>query len=90
MHHDRYTGRCHAVSGTGAPGESGTAAQSCTAPFGACGWAVVEANAAWASGHYACDVDAVLDVVLRAARPRGEAPARDAGFLRHSPSVVRR
>ncbi|MET9420370.1 ATP-grasp domain-containing protein [Streptomyces sp. NPDC006540] len=54
------------------------------------GWAVVEANAAWASGHYACDEDAVLDVVLRAARPRGQVLARDAGFLRHAPSVVRR
>ncbi|MFK4594417.1 ATP-grasp domain-containing protein [Streptomyces pristinaespiralis] len=54
------------------------------------GWAVIEANAAWASGHYASDEDAVLDVVLRAARPRGEIPARDTGFLRPSPVVVRR
>lgn len=30
------------------------------------GWAVVEANAAWGSGIYGCDPDAVLDVVRRA------------------------
>ncbi|MBT2400601.1 ATP-grasp domain-containing protein [Streptomyces sp. ISL-100] len=45
-------------------------------------WAVVEANAAWASGHYACDSDAALDVVLRAARPAAETGPRDARFLR--------
>ncbi|MBO1332539.1 ATP-grasp domain-containing protein [Streptomyces sp. VRA16 Mangrove soil] len=46
------------------------------------GWAVVEANAAWASGHYACDADAALDVVLRAARPVDAVGHRDARFLR--------
>ncbi|MEU1515524.1 ATP-grasp domain-containing protein [Streptomyces sp. NPDC005811] len=53
------------------------------------GWAVVEANAAWASGHYACDADAALDVVLRAARPEGEFGAADHRFLRPVPDVVR-
>jgi hypothetical protein len=53
------------------------------------GWAVVEANAAWASGHYACDTDAALDVVLRAARPEGEFGAADHRFLRPVPEVVR-
>ncbi|MET9508351.1 ATP-grasp domain-containing protein [Streptomyces flavidovirens] len=51
-------------------------------------WAVVEANAAWASGHYACDSDAALDVVLRAARPAAEVGARDARFLRPVRHVV--
>jgi hypothetical protein len=36
------------------------------------GWAVVEANAAWASGVYQCDPRAVLEVVARAC-VRGEA-----------------
>ncbi|WP_460063098.1 ATP-grasp domain-containing protein [Streptomyces sp. YKOK-I1] len=53
------------------------------------GWAVVEANAAWASGHYACDAEAALDVVLRAARPEGEFGAADRRFLRPVPDVVR-
>ncbi|WP_329214709.1 ATP-grasp domain-containing protein [Streptomyces sp. NBC_01485] len=53
------------------------------------GWAVVEANAAWASGHYACDADAALDVVLHAARPEGEFGAADRCFLRPVPEVVR-
>ncbi|MEU6258135.1 ATP-grasp domain-containing protein [Streptomyces sp. NPDC047043] len=53
------------------------------------GWAVVEANAAWASGHYACDADAALDVVLRAARPAAEFTAADRRFLRPLPEVVR-
>ncbi|MFE9626228.1 ATP-grasp domain-containing protein [Streptomyces sp. NPDC006527] len=53
------------------------------------GWAVVEANAAWASGHYACDADAALDVVLRAARPEAEFGAADHPFLRPVPDVVR-
>ena len=30
------------------------------------GWAVVEANAAWGSGIYGCDPDAVLDVIRHA------------------------
>ncbi len=33
------------------------------------GWAVVEANAAWGSGIYGCDPDAVLRVVQRACVP---------------------
>ncbi|WP_405875102.1 MULTISPECIES: ATP-grasp domain-containing protein [unclassified Streptomyces] len=53
------------------------------------GWAVVEANAAWASGHYACDEDAALDVVLRAARPATEFATADRRFLRPVPDVVR-
>jgi hypothetical protein len=53
------------------------------------GWAVVEANAAWASGHYACDADAALDVVLRAARPEAEFDATDRAFLRPLPTVIR-
>lgn len=52
-------------------------------------WAVVEANAAWASGHYACDPDAALDVVLHAARPEGEFGPADRAFLRPLPEVVR-
>ncbi|MFF3324844.1 ATP-grasp domain-containing protein [Streptomyces sp. NPDC002889] len=53
------------------------------------GWAVVEANAAWASGHYACDDDTALDVVLRAARPAAETLPSDARFVRPCPSVLR-
>jgi len=53
------------------------------------GWAVVEANAAWASGHYACDADAALDVVLRAAAPLAGLGPRDRRFLRPAVSVVR-
>lgn len=52
-------------------------------------WAVVEANAAWASGHYACDPAAVLDVVLHAARPEEEFGPADRTFLRPLPEVVR-
>ncbi|MFF4349939.1 ATP-grasp domain-containing protein [Streptomyces sp. NPDC001530] len=52
-------------------------------------WAVVEANAAWASGHYACDPDAALDVVLRAARPVAEFTEADRAFLRSVSEVVR-
>ncbi|MFJ8822371.1 ATP-grasp domain-containing protein [Streptomyces sp. NPDC102467] len=51
-------------------------------------WAVVEANAAWASGHYAGDADAALDVVLRAACPADAVGHRDARFLRASPHRV--
>jgi hypothetical protein len=53
------------------------------------GWAVVEANAAWASGGYACDPDRVLEVVLRAGGPLVELPARDRPFVRPAPTVVR-
>lgn len=45
-------------------------------------WAVIEANAAWASGIYIADPDAVLDVCLRAARPKDDVPARDQPFIR--------
>ncbi|RKE16964.1 ATP-grasp domain-containing protein [Streptomyces sp. TLI_171] len=51
------------------------------------GWAVVEANAAWASGGYACDPDAVLEVVLRAAGPLAQLPPSDRPFLRELPAV---
>ncbi|WP_240644257.1 ATP-grasp domain-containing protein [Antribacter gilvus] len=43
---------------------------------------VIEANAAWASGTYASDVDRVLDVVLRAAGPAAELLPRDRAFVR--------
>ncbi len=52
-------------------------------------WAVVEANPAWASGGYACDPDAVLDVVLRAAGPADALAPGDAAFARPVPEVVR-
>jgi len=55
----------------------------------AAGWAVVEANPAWASGGYACDPDRVLDVVLRAAGPLAELTAADRPYLRELPAVVR-
>ncbi|MFD1830944.1 ATP-grasp domain-containing protein [Streptomyces desertarenae] len=45
-------------------------------------WAVVEANAAWASGMYAADPQRVLDVVLRAAGPAGALTDRDRPFVR--------
>ncbi|QNS07524.1 ATP-grasp domain-containing protein [Streptomyces xanthii] len=51
-------------------------------------WAVVEANAAWASGHYACDPDGALDVVLRAAAPAADVGPRDVPFLRAAPHRV--
>lgn len=49
--------------------------------------AVIEANMAWASGHYAADPDRVLDVVLRAAFDSGSLTARDAPFARPVPAV---
>ncbi len=45
-------------------------------------WAVIEANAAWASGIYLAQPDDALDVCLAAARPIGEVPARDQPFIR--------
>jgi hypothetical protein len=51
--------------------------------------AVIEANAAWASGHYACDPDRVLDVVLRAAFSRDGLTGRDAPFVRPVREVER-
>ncbi|WP_457032954.1 ATP-grasp domain-containing protein [Kitasatospora sp. P5_F3] len=52
------------------------------------GWAVVEANPAWASGGYACDPDGVLDVVLRAAGPLSELRAADRPYCRELPVVT--
>lgn len=45
-------------------------------------WAVIEANAAWASGAYSADLDLVLEVVLRAAGPTAFVSARDREFIR--------
>ncbi|MFC8230733.1 ATP-grasp domain-containing protein [Streptomyces sp. NPDC057287] len=45
-------------------------------------WAIVEANAAWASGCYASDPDRALDVVLRAAGPAAHLTERDSAFVR--------
>ncbi|MFG2538531.1 ATP-grasp domain-containing protein [Streptomyces sp. NPDC048511] len=45
-------------------------------------WAVVEANAAWASGCYASDPDRALDVVLRSAGPAGLVTERDRAYVR--------
>ncbi|SCE92355.1 protein of unknown function (DUF4343) [Micromonospora saelicesensis] len=45
-------------------------------------WAVIEANAAWASGAYVADPHLVLDVVLRAASPTASVNARDRQFIR--------
>lgn len=51
-------------------------------------WAVVEANAAWASGGYACTPDSVLDVVRRAGGPAAGLPAADRPYCRELPEVV--
>jgi len=45
------------------------------------GWAVIEANAAWGSGIYGCDPEAVLRVVRRACLPRGKVPATDVRWV---------
>ncbi|MFY1620298.1 ATP-grasp domain-containing protein [Micromonospora sp. WMMD736] len=45
-------------------------------------WAVIEANAAWASGAYSAEPELVLDVVLRAASPTASLTARDRRFIR--------
>ena len=45
-------------------------------------WTVIEANAAWSSGVYACDPDAALQAVLRSAGPRDEVRQSDVPFLR--------
>ncbi|MFJ7064349.1 ATP-grasp domain-containing protein [Streptomyces sp. NPDC101115] len=50
------------------------------------GWAVVEANMAWFAHCYAADPGAVLDVVLRAAGPRGRVAERDRSYLRARPN----
>ena len=61
------------------------------ARIGGCfvGTAVIEANMAWASGHYAADPDCVLDVVLRAAFDRRSLTERDAPFARPVTAVQR-
>jgi ATP-grasp domain, R2K clade family 2 len=46
------------------------------------GWAVIEANAAWASGGNGADPQLLLDVVLCAARPVSTIDDRDRPFLR--------
>ncbi len=46
------------------------------------GWAIVEANAAWASGLCGVDARAVLPVLRRACMPRGQLDAADAAWLR--------
>ncbi|MFC4018395.1 ATP-grasp domain-containing protein [Micromonospora sp. GCM10011542] len=51
-------------------------------------WAVIEANAAWASGAYVADPDMVLDVVLLAAGPAASVNARDRQFIRRSQPPV--
>ncbi|MFJ9697555.1 ATP-grasp domain-containing protein [Kitasatospora sp. NPDC101183] len=51
-------------------------------------WAVVEANAAWASGGYAADPEGALDVVLRSAGPASRLRPADRPFLRELPEVV--
>ncbi|ARF54046.1 ATP-grasp domain-containing protein [Streptomyces gilvosporeus] len=45
-------------------------------------WAVIEANAAWASGRYTSDPDLALDVVLRSAGPAAHLAPRDRPFVR--------
>ncbi|GAA0445025.1 ATP-grasp domain-containing protein [Streptomyces sp. NPDC046215] len=48
-------------------------------------WAVIEANAAWASGMYTTDPQRALDAVLRAAGPIDAVAPRDQPFLRTVP-----
>ncbi|MFD4234443.1 ATP-grasp domain-containing protein [Streptomyces sp. NPDC058542] len=45
-------------------------------------WAVIEANAAWASGCYSADPERALDTVLRAAGPATDLSPHDRGFVR--------
>ncbi|WP_032796275.1 ATP-grasp domain-containing protein, partial [Streptomyces sp. HCCB10043] len=45
-------------------------------------WAVIEANAAWASGCYEADPDRALDTVLRAAGPVTDLLPHDRAFVR--------
>ncbi|MFI9331506.1 ATP-grasp domain-containing protein [Kitasatospora sp. NPDC052868] len=72
--------------GDGPDGPSGSDGPD--GPDGQPGWAVVEANAAWASGGYACDAAAVLDVVLRAAGPAAALAPADRPYCRELPEVV--
>ena len=46
------------------------------------GWAVVEANGAWASGIYGCDPAAVLRVLARATQPRSTISPADTLWAR--------
>jgi hypothetical protein len=50
-------------------------------------WAVVEANMPWFSHSYAARVEGVLDVVLRAAGPRGRVGRGDERFVRGAARV---
>ena len=52
------------------------------------GWAVIEANAAWASGRYTADPDAALDVVLRTAAPIDRLSSRDQPFVRRRTALA--
>ncbi|MFD5200864.1 ATP-grasp domain-containing protein [Streptomyces sp. NPDC058375] len=45
-------------------------------------WAVIEANAAWASGCYEADPSRALDTVLRAAGPATDLSPHDRAFVR--------
>lgn len=45
-------------------------------------WAVIEANAAWASGIYTADPQRALDVILRATGRVDDVTSRDRPFLR--------
>ncbi|MFF2234108.1 ATP-grasp domain-containing protein [Streptomyces anulatus] len=45
-------------------------------------WAVIEANAAWASGCYSADPDRALETVLRAAGPATALSPHDRAFVR--------
>ncbi|MEU9931396.1 ATP-grasp domain-containing protein [Streptomyces anulatus] len=45
-------------------------------------WAVIEANAAWASGCYSADPDRALETVLRAAGPATALSPHDRDFVR--------
>ncbi|MFJ9890828.1 ATP-grasp domain-containing protein [Streptomyces sp. NPDC091287] len=45
-------------------------------------WAVIEANAAWASGCYSADPGRALDTVLRSAGPATDLSPHDRGFVR--------
>jgi hypothetical protein len=46
------------------------------------GWAVIEANPAFASGIYGCDPTAVLSVVNRATRPMNAITTQDAFWVK--------
>lgn len=52
------------------------------------GWAVVEPNAAWGSGLYGCDPDAVLSVLRRSCVPRSTLSSEDAVWARPFREVI--